>query len=87
MLGLQLYRKRDSGVFLLILQNFKEHLFSQNTSSGCFGATKMSEQLFNTSRLLLASSTILVQFSRKDLYSPFPVNLQAIGTYLFLIIW
>ena len=36
--GLQLYEKGDSGtgVFLWILRNFKEHLFLQNTSSGCF---------------------------------------------------
>ena len=38
-LSKQLYWKRDSGtgVFLKILWNFSEHLFLQNTSSGCFG--------------------------------------------------
>ena len=36
--GLQLHLKRDSGtvIFLLILRNFQERLFSQTTSSGCF---------------------------------------------------
>ena len=35
----QLYWKRDSGtgLFLRILRNFEEHLFSKNTSGGSFG--------------------------------------------------
>ena len=34
-------QKRDSGtdVFLLILRNFQEHLFLQNTSGGCFSSS------------------------------------------------
>ena len=35
--ALQLIKKDSSeGVFLWILRNFQEHLFSQNTSRGCF---------------------------------------------------
>ena len=43
-LSLQLYSIRDfdTGVFLWSLRNFKEHIFLQNYSSGCFCLFKTS---------------------------------------------